>query len=116
MTTLAPSSTKRWATARPMPRLAPVMTATFPSKRPMSAHPFHDHGHAHAAADTHGFKADLLVMVLQRIQQRAGDTSPRHPERMTHRDRAAVDVQLVQRDIQRLRRSQGLHGESLVDF
>ena len=36
-TTRAPSSTKRWAVARPMPLAPPVMTATCPSRRPAMA-------------------------------------------------------------------------------
>ena len=39
MTTLAPSATNIFAAASPMPLVPPVMTATFPSKRPLIISP-----------------------------------------------------------------------------
>ena len=50
-----------------------------------------------AAADAHGLDAELLVVPLQRVDQRAGDAGAGHAERVADRDRAAVDVELVQR-------------------
>jgi hypothetical protein len=40
MTILAPSATKTSAVRKPMPLVAPVITATLPSSRPMSISPF----------------------------------------------------------------------------
>src|SRR5690242_18684284 len=39
MTTKAPSAARRQAMARPIPRLAPVTSATFPARRDMSVRP-----------------------------------------------------------------------------
>src|SRR5260370_2175826 len=65
-----------------------------------SAEPFEHHGHALPAADAHGFEPELLVVELQRVDQRGGDPGAGHAERVTHRDGAAVDVQLVDVDAQ----------------
>src|SRR5260370_17618522 len=65
-----------------------------------SAEPFEHHGHALPAADGHGFEPELLVVDLRRVDQRGGDPGAGHAERVTHRDGAAVDVQLVDVDAQ----------------
>src|SRR5262249_5864949 len=63
-----------------------------------SAQPFEDHGHALAAADAHGFEAELLVVPLQGVDQGGGDPGAGHAERVADGDGAAVDVQLVEID------------------
>ena len=42
----------------------------------------------------------VLSCQLQRVDQGAGDPGAGHAERVADRDRAAVDVQLLQRDAQ----------------
>jgi hypothetical protein len=55
-------------------------------------------------------------VVLQRVDQRAGDARAGHAERVSDGDGTAVDIQLVDRDAELLGRPQCLHRERLVDL
>src|SRR3954470_22892517 len=81
-----------------------------------SAEPFDHHGHALATAHAHGLETELLVVETKAVDQRGGDARAGHAERMAHRDRAAVDVQLVDVDAEILRGRQHLRRERLVDL
>src|SRR5947208_1857881 len=59
------------------------------------AEPFNDHRHALPATDAHRLETESLVVVLQRVDERRRDAGAGHAERVTHRDRPAVDVELV---------------------
>src|SRR4030095_15821928 len=61
-------------------------------------------------------QADGLVVPVQRVEQRAGDPRAGHPERVADRDRAAVDVQLLDRDAEVAVRRDDLRGGRLVDL
>src|SRR5207248_2240791 len=82
------------------------------------AQPFQHHRHALTAADAHRLQAPLLVVELQRVDQRAGDPGAGHAERVADRDRAAVDVELVAErvDAEVARRRDDLRRERLVDL
>src|SRR3954470_24352657 len=75
------------------------------------------HGHALATTDAHGLATELLVVVLQRVDERRRDARARHAERVADRDRATVDVELVAErvDADLTRRRDDLRCESLVD-
>src|SRR5689334_7099496 len=64
--------------------------------RPASAQAFENQCHALTATDAHRFQTELLVVVLQRVDQRRGDAGAGHAEGVTDSDRAAVDVELVE--------------------
>src|SRR5436190_16052830 len=95
-----------------MPRLAPVMTTfrprrsiidpTEPVRRPArspgatiwSRALLDDERDTLAAADAGRRDADAAAAPLELLEQGVRDARPRRPERVTERDRAAVDVEL----------------------
>src|SRR6478752_5400371 len=81
-----------------------------------SGQPFDDHGHAHPAADAHGFQPDRAVGAAQTVDQGAGDPGPAHPEGVPEGDGPAVHVQLVDVDAQVAVAGADLGGERLVDL
>src|SRR5579859_3935641 len=93
------SRCNRWAITSPAGPAPTIATPGLPDI-PTSAEPFEHEGHALAAADAHGLEADLLVVELQRVDQRGGDPGSGHAERVTNRDGAAVDVEPVDIDAQ----------------
>ena len=80
------------------------------------AEALHDHRHALATANTHGFQAVALVAVLQTIDERGHDARASHAEWMTECDCPTVHVELVHRDTDVLGRRNHLRSECLVDF
>ena len=60
-----------------------------------STESFERQRHPLAATDTHGHQPDDLVFGPQGVQERRGDTGAGHSEWVTHRDGAAVHVELV---------------------
>src|SRR5674476_1119262 len=115
MQTFAPSATSRSAMPRPMPRLAPVTTATLssnllvmttspgswpcPGRRRRTWSPDRT-----ARRETAG------------VDQGARDPGAGHAEGVTDRDGSAVDVELVEVDAQVVRGGNHLCGERLVDL
>src|SRR5689334_19334691 len=55
---------------------------------------------AHAAADAQGHHGPARLAPLQLVDHRADEHGAGRAERVAHGDRAAVDVQLVVRDVQ----------------
>src|SRR5690606_12193146 len=94
----------------------PKSLPTRPRTVETSAEAFEDHGHALTAADAHGLEAELLAVVLQRVDERRGDASARHADRVADGDGTAVDVQLVEVDAQVAVGRDHLRGERLVDL
>ena len=95
------------------PRRLPGKAAGF---GPALAEPLEEHRHALAAAHAHGLQSDRLVVELQAVQQRGGDSCAGHAERVTDRDSAAVDVELVNVDAEVGVGRNYLGGECLVDL
>src|SRR5207253_1359270 len=75
--------------------------------------PLHDHRHALAAADAHGFHADGLAGVLEAVEEGGHDAGAGHAERVTEGDGAAVDVELLPVDAEVPGRGHDLGGEGL---
>src|SRR6185437_12875948 len=92
------------------PRSTTRRAPTPPQTRDL-AQPLQDQRHPLAAADAHRLQPELLVVPLQRVDQRAGDARAGHPEGVADGDRAAVHVQLVQVDPQVLVGRDDLRGE-----
>src|SRR5690242_10299488 len=59
-----------------------------------------DGGHTHAAADAQGDQRVTGVAALQLVDHGAGDHGTGGTQRVAHGDGAAVDVQLLVRDLQ----------------
>src|SRR5690606_23142980 len=78
--------------------------------------PLDDGGHAHAAADAQGDQRVAAVAALQLVDHGAGDHGAGGAQRVAHGDGAAVDVQLLVRDVQVLLELQDHGGERLVDL
>src|SRR4051794_38444383 len=81
-----------------------------------SAEALDDHGHALATAAAHRLQAELLVVELEAVDQRAGDAGAGHAEGVAHGDGAAVHVQLVLVDAEVAGGRDDLRGERLVDL
>src|SRR5437764_1211726 len=83
-----------------------------------SAEALDHHGHALAAADAHRLEPELLVVVLQRVDERRRDPRTGHAEGVADGDGAAVDIELVAEwvDADLARRRDDLGGERLVDL
>src|SRR5690606_35598403 len=93
-----------------------AVAATLRCSSRCSAQALDDHRHALAAADAHRLQGELLVVELQRVDQRGGDPGARHAEGVADGDGAAVDVQLLQRDAEVAVGGDHLGGERLVDL
>ena len=81
-----------------------------------SAQALNHHGHALAAADAHRLDAELFVGILETVDQRRHDAGTGHAERVTQRNCAAVDVELLPRDLEVVGRRHDLRGERFVDL
>src|SRR5258708_8052975 len=97
--------------------IAPRRSDRLPlSETRWSGEPLEDHRHALAAAHAHCLQTEALVVELQAVQQGRGDPGPGHAERIPYRDRAAIDVQLRDVDVQVPVGRDDLGGERLVDL
>src|SRR5262245_47019490 len=76
--------------------------------------PFHAHRNAHAAADAKRGEALFRVALLHLVEQRDQHAPARGADRMTERDRPAVDVDLRGVPAEILVDGAGLRGERLV--
>ena len=83
MTTRAPSSTRRSAIAAPMPRAAPITTATLPSTRPA-----HDRAPPRAAEDRPHLLGDQRRLAVLEAQRPEPDAARRRPRTGRRRSRA----------------------------
>src|SRR5882724_9562811 len=72
------------------------------------------HGDAHAAADAQRREPLLRVAASHLVEQRHQDARARGPDRVTERDRAAIDVDLRRVPAEILVDGAGLRRESLV--
>ena len=79
-------------------------------------HSLKDSGRAHAAADAHRDHAVSDLAPLHFVQKRRRQLGARAPERVTKRDRAAVDVQPAGIDRQRPQTGEHLRRERLVEL
>src|SRR5512132_2828922 len=68
-----------------------------------------------AAADAGGADAEPLVLPAKRVREVGGDPRPGRAERMAERDRAAVRVHLLVRELELLLDGEELRRERLVD-
>src|SRR5699024_8781410 len=75
-----------------------------------------DGGDAHAAADAERDESALAAGALEFVEDRAGDHRAGRAERMAHGDGAAVDVELLVRDVHVLLETQDDRGERLVEL
>src|SRR6185437_13125208 len=73
-------------------------------------------GAALATADAHGHHAPLGLAPAALLQDVAGEPRAGHAERMTDRDRAAIDVVLGRIDAEPVATVEALAGEGLVQF
>src|SRR5271165_212761 len=78
------------------------------------SHAFDDRGGAHAAADAQGDERRALAGALEFIERGAEDHRSRRAERVAHRDRPAVDVDLARIDVESLAEAQHDRRKSLV--
>src|SRR2546421_3482819 len=76
----------------------------------------HERGVALAAAATQGSGAEPAAPAAQLVDQRGDEARPRHADRVTERDRAAVDVDDVVVDAQVAHGRESHGGERLVDL
>src|SRR5690606_20227509 len=70
-----------------------------------------DSGHAHAAADTQRHQRTLRATTLELVDHGSGDHGAGGAQRVTHRDGATVDVELLVRDVQILLELEHHRGE-----
>src|SRR4051812_24650893 len=96
-TTSLPRAGHAKAAAR-APQSSRARTAAETTKR-LLVQALHDHRHALAAGHAHGLQAVLLVERLEVVQQRRHDAGAGLAERVAERDRSAVRVELVERDV-----------------
>src|SRR6185369_3293409 len=75
-----------------------------------------DHRDALPSADAERRKAERHVALLHRVQQRHEDARAAGTDRMTERDRAAVDVDLGGFDAELGEYAERLRGERLVEL
>src|SRR5450830_332171 len=87
-----------------------------PAGRKDSLQDFEQAGRALAAADAHGHHDILDAAALAFDQGVAHQAGARHTVRMADGNRAAVDVEAVHRDAERVRAVQHLHGKGFVQF
>src|SRR5215510_482091 len=71
---------------------------------------------AHSAADAHCDHSVASLAALHLVKQRGRQFRARAAERVAERDRAAVDVQPFEIEVQFLNDRQSLRGEGLVEF
>src|SRR5271168_3338910 len=82
----------------------------------MALNPYDDGGDTHAAADAQCDERATGVAALELVDHGAGDHRAGGTERVSHRDGAAVDVELLVRDVEVLLELQHDGGEGLVQF
>src|SRR3712207_5669528 len=73
-----------------------------------------DHRHAHPHTDAHGRQAVAGAAAAELPGERAEQPGARGAQGVAERDRAAVHVQLLERDPELPRRREHLRGERLV--
>ena len=73
-------------------------------------------GCAHAAADAHGDDDMLHAKPLTGEQRVADEALPGHAERVTDRDRAAIDIEPVVGDAEPIAAVDHLHREGFVEL
>src|SRR5262245_4455233 len=95
---------------------ASVSTLKFLKAMCCSSHPLDDGRGAHAAADAQGHQRGRLVGALELVEHGAEDHRAGRAERMTERDRAAIDVDLGVVDVERLDVAQHHRGKGLVQL
>src|SRR5262245_43354828 len=71
---------------------------------------------AHSAADAHSDHPVASLAALHLVKQRGRQLRPRATERVAERDRAAVDVQPFEIEVQLLDHRERLRGEGFVEF
>src|SRR5699024_11571325 len=79
-----------------------------------ASHTLDDRGQPHAATDAQGYKGTLRLTPLQLVHHGAENHRTGRTERMPHRDRSTVDVDLFFRNIQIGHPLQHDGGECLV--
>ncbi len=94
----------------------PALKQSWHPLAPDSAEPFEDHGHALATGGTHRLDGELLVALLQGVDRGRGDPRPGHPERMSQRDRSAIDIDPVEVDPDVIDAGKHLGRERLIDL
>src|ERR1700761_626322 len=82
----------------------------------MALNPLDDGGDTHAAADAQRDQRAVRVAALQLVDHGSGDHGAGGTQRVSHRDGAAVDVELLVRDVQVLLELQHDGGEGLVQL
>src|SRR5690606_28478176 len=87
-----------------------------PSGYPLRLQPLEDARRALSAADAHCHHAIARVAPPQLVQQLDGQLGAGAAERVTKRDRAAIDVDARRVEVQLANDSQRLRGERLVQF
>jgi hypothetical protein len=75
-----------------------------------------DHGGRPSAAVADGSQAVLAAPVLEGGQQALHETGAAHADGVAHGDCAAVDVDLLVRDVQQRPVGEAHHGERLVEL
>src|SRR5262245_60927660 len=73
-------------------------------------------GGAHSAADAHRDDGIAAAPALELVEGRRRQLGAGAPERMSERDRTAVHVELLVRDLEHALHVDGLAGEGLVDL
>src|SRR3954470_4545428 len=82
----------------------------------MVLHPLDDGRDTHAAADAQGDQRAARIAALELVDHRAGDHGAGGAERVTHRNGATVDVELLVGDVQVLLELQHDGRERLVQL
>src|SRR5205823_9429018 len=67
-------------------------------------------------ADAHGGQPEAALAALELVQERCREAGAATPERMAERDGAAVDVELLLRDLEGTGTGEHLASERLVDL
>src|SRR5438067_10447493 len=107
---VTPRSASRFEIAAPMPRIPPVTSATCPVMSAMGSvlstvsvvpgSDAQDEGLALAAAAAQAGRADPAAPTAELERQVQGEAGAGGPDRVAHRDRAAVDVDDVGADVE----------------
>src|SRR6056297_2168414 len=82
--------------------------------RSLPLHAFDDRGGTHAGGDAKRGKTHTRAAALQLIQKRADDDRARRPQRVTHGNGPAIDVELRVIDVKGLHEAQDDGGKRLV--
>src|SRR4051794_22549597 len=82
----------------------------------MGSDPLDDGGGAHAGADAERHERRAEAAPLELVEDGAEDHRSGRAERMAHRDRAAIDVDLLRVELEEFSIEEDDRGESLVDL